>query len=42
MAIDLLNITLGNDDLAEAERRIRALEEAFEKDGTRLTGNLDF
>ena len=41
-AIDLLNITLGNDDLAEAERRIRALEEAFEKDGTRLTGNLDF
>ncbi|HVB37620.1 MAG TPA: hypothetical protein VND92_03750 [Vicinamibacterales bacterium] len=41
-AIDLLNITLGNHDLAEAERRIHALADAFEKDGTRLTANLDF
>jgi malate synthase len=41
-AIDLLNITLGNHDLAEAERRIHALDQAFHKDGTRLTGNLDF
>ncbi len=40
--IDLLNITLGNHDLAEARRRIRGLRDAFERDGTRLTGNLDF
>ena len=40
--IDLLNITLGNHDLAEAKRRIQALAEAFRADGTRLTANLDF
>jgi malate synthase len=40
--IDLLNITLGNHDLAEARRRIRMLEGAFAKDGTRITENLDF
>jgi malate synthase len=40
--IDLLNITLGNHDLAEAKRRIRLLEDAFAKDGTRVTENLDF
>jgi malate synthase len=40
--IDLLNITLGNHDLAEARRRIGLLTEAFERDGTRLTENLDF
>ncbi len=40
--IDLLNITLGNHDLAEARRRIRGLRDAFERDGTRLTANLDF
>ena len=40
--IDLLNITLGNHDLAEAKRRIRLLEDAFRKDGTRITENLDF
>jgi len=40
--IDLLNITLGNHDLAEAKRRIRLLKDAFAKDGTRLTENLDF
>jgi malate synthase len=40
--IDLLNINLDNHDLAEAERRIRQLVEAFRKDGTRLTENLDW
>jgi malate synthase len=40
--IDLLNITLGNHDLAEAKRRIRLLSDAFHTDGTRLTANLDF
>jgi malate synthase len=41
-AIDLLNITLGDHDLADAERRIQAFASAFRRDGTRLTGNLDF
>jgi malate synthase len=40
--IDLLNITLGTHDLAEAKRRIGLLRDAFRKDGTRITGNLDF
>ena len=40
--IDLLNITLGNHDLAEARRRIRLLAEAFHRDGRRITENLDF
>ena len=40
--IDLLNITLGHDDLSEARRRIRLLRDAFQKDGTRITENLDF
>jgi malate synthase len=40
--IDLLNITLGNHDLAEAKRRIRLLSDAFHADGTRLTANVDF
>ena len=40
--IDLLNITLETRDLAEAKRRIRLLAEAFRKDGTRVTENLDF
>src|SRR5262249_4697282 len=40
--IDLLNINLGNNDLTEAKRRIRLLAEAFRKDGTRITENLDF
>jgi malate synthase len=40
--IDLLNINLENHDVAEARRRIRLLTEAFRKDGTRITGNLDF
>jgi len=40
--IDLLNINLDNHDVAEAKRRIRLLLEAFRKDGTRITENLDF
>jgi malate synthase len=40
--IDLLNINLDNHDLMEAKRRIRLLVEAFRKDGTRITENLDF
>jgi malate synthase len=40
--IDLLNINLGTHDLTEAKRRIRLLAEAFRKDGTRITTNLDF
>jgi malate synthase len=40
--IDLLNINLDNHDLGEAERRIRQLVDAFKKDGTRLTENLDW
>jgi malate synthase len=40
--IDLLNANLDNHDLAEAKRRIAALAEAFRRDGTRVTENLDF
>jgi malate synthase len=40
--IDLLNANLDNHDLAEAERRIKRLVEAFTRDGTRLTENLDW
>jgi malate synthase len=40
--IDLLNINLENLDLTEAKRRIRLLEEAFRKEGKRITENLDF
>jgi malate synthase len=40
--IDLLNLNLGNHDLVEARRRIRLLTEAFRRDGTRVTENLDF
>ena len=40
--IDLLNINLENHDLAEAKRRIGLLSEAFRRDGTRITENLDF
>jgi malate synthase len=40
--IDLLNINLNNSDLSEAKRRIRMLADAFAKDGTRITENLDF
>jgi malate synthase len=40
--IDLLNINLNNADLSEAQRRIRLLADAFRRDGTRITENLDF
>ena len=40
--IDLLNINLNNTNLSEAERRIQLLSDAFRKDGTRITENLDF
>jgi malate synthase len=40
--VDLLNITLGTSDISEAERRIQMLVTAFDKDGTRVTENLDF
>jgi malate synthase len=40
--IDLLNINLDNHDLSEARRRIRLLTDAFRRDGTRVTENLDF
>jgi malate synthase len=40
--IDLLNINLNTADLNESRRRIRMLADAFRKDGTRITENLDF
>jgi len=40
--VDLLNINLGVSDLNEAKRRIKMLADAYGKDGTRLTENLDF
>ena len=40
--IDLLNINLNTADLNESKRRIGMLADAFRKDGTRITGNLDF
>jgi malate synthase len=40
--VDLLNITLGTRTLHEAQRRIDLLKVAFERDGTRITENLDF
>jgi malate synthase len=40
--IDLLNLNLDNHDLATARARIGAYVEAFERDGTRITENLDF
>ena len=40
--IDLLNINLGNDDLEEAGRRIELYMDAYGRDGTRITENLDF
>jgi len=40
--IDLLNINLNNADLAVAKERIKKYMDAFKKDGTRITENLDF
>jgi malate synthase len=40
--IDLLNLNLDNGDLHEARRRIRLYMETWERDGVRITRNLDF
>jgi len=40
--VDLLNINLDNHDLNEAKRRIKLLTDAFRKNGTRITENVDF
>jgi len=40
--IDLLNINLGNHDLAAAQRRIRLFIDEFGARGTRVTRNVDF
>jgi malate synthase len=40
--IDLLNLNLDNHDLGEARRRIGLYMDAFRRDGTRITHNLDF
>ncbi|MCB9647569.1 MAG: malate synthase [Deltaproteobacteria bacterium] len=40
--IDLLNLNLGLHDLEEARRRIAEYLAALERDGTRITNNLDF
>jgi malate synthase len=40
--IDLLNINLNNMDIEIAKGRINKYMEAFKKDGTRITENLDF
>jgi malate synthase len=40
--VDLLNINLDNHDLPKARERIARYLEAFRRDGTRITENLDF
>jgi malate synthase len=40
--IDLLNVNLEVDDLDTARGRVRRLADAFRRDGTRITENLDF
>jgi malate synthase len=40
--IDLLNLTLGTQDLEAAKHRIRTLIETFRSDGARITANPDF
>jgi malate synthase len=40
--VDLLNLNLGLEDLGEAAKRIAQYLDAFGRDGTRITGNLDF
>jgi len=40
--VDLLNLNLDNHDLATARERIARYLEAFRRDGTRITENLDF
>jgi len=40
--VDLLNVNLDNHDLGQAKQRIARYLEAFGRDGTRITENLDF
>lgn len=40
--IDLLNINLNNEDLVGARQRVGQYMDAFGRDGTRITQNLDF
>jgi len=40
--IDLLNINLNNTNLEVAKERIKMYVDAFKKDGTRITENIDF
>jgi malate synthase len=40
--VDLLNVVLGVRDVEAARERIDAYLAAFERDGTRITENLDF
>ncbi len=40
--IDLLNINLNNTDLDLAKKRIKLFMNKFQKDGTRITENIDF
>ncbi|HTO89461.1 MAG TPA: malate synthase [Thermoanaerobaculia bacterium] len=40
--IDLLNVNLNNEDLAEAKRRIARYMDEFGRSGVRITENLDF
>ena len=40
--IDLLNLNLNNYNLEEGKRRIKMFTDAFRKDGTRITKNLEF
>jgi malate synthase len=40
--VDLLNLVLGVQDVAAARERIARYLAAFERDGTRITGNPDF
>lgn len=40
--IDLLNLNLGNEDLARSQGRVREYLETLSADGTRITENLDF
>ncbi len=40
--VDLLNINIGIQDIAEARARMARFTQAFAADGTRVTGNLDF
>lgn len=40
--VDLLNLNLGNTDVAEARRRIRLFAERMRSEGRRITENIDF